>query len=72
MKEIILATANQGKIEELQSLLMPLKCIPQSVYKIEDAEETGLSFVENALIKARHASRATQKPALADDSGLGN
>jgi len=70
MKEIILATNNQGKIAELQAILAPIHCISQASLGIESVEETGLSFVENALIKARHASRITNKPALADDSGL--
>ncbi|MDX1838572.1 non-canonical purine NTP pyrophosphatase, RdgB/HAM1 family [Legionella taurinensis] len=70
MKEIILATSNQGKIAELSAILAPTVCIPQSSLAISDAEETGQSFVENALIKARHASRESGKPALADDSGL--
>jgi XTP/dITP diphosphohydrolase len=70
MKEIILATSNPGKIAELQAILSSLCCIPQSSLGIESAEEKGLSFVENAIIKARHASRLGKKPALADDSGL--
>ncbi|KTD45554.1 deoxyribonucleotide triphosphate pyrophosphatase [Legionella rubrilucens] len=70
MKEIILATSNKGKIAELSAILAPTVCIPQSSLAITDAEETGQSFVENALIKARHASRESGKPALADDSGL--
>ena len=70
MKKIILATSNAGKIAELQSLLSPTECVPQSELGIQDAEETGLSFIENALIKARHASRLSGEPALADDSGL--
>lgn len=70
MKEIILATSNKGKIAELEAILSPLHCIPQANLGIENAEETGLSFVENAIIKARHASRLGNKPALADDSGL--
>lgn len=70
MKEIILATSNQGKIAELTAMLSPLCCIPQQELGITDAEENGLSFVENALIKARHASRLSNRPALADDSGL--
>lgn len=68
--ELILATSNAGKIKELQQLLAPIHCIPQAELGIVDAEETGLSFIENALIKARHASALTGKPALADDSGL--
>lgn len=70
MKEIILATSNAGKIKELSALLAPIVCIPQTTLAIENVEETGLSFIENALIKARHASKHANKPALADDSGL--
>lgn len=70
MKEIILATSNSGKIRELQALLDPVRCIAQADLGISDAEETGLSFIENAIIKARHASLVAEKPALADDSGL--
>ncbi|KTD71278.1 RdgB/HAM1 family non-canonical purine NTP pyrophosphatase [Legionella tucsonensis] len=70
MKEIILATSNSGKIKELRDLLAPIECIPQTHLGISDAIENGLSFIENALIKARHASLQAGKPALADDSGL--
>ncbi len=70
MNELILATSNAGKLVELQHLLKPIHCIPQHQLAITDAEETGLSFIENALLKARHASRVGGKPALADDSGL--
>lgn len=70
MLEIILATSNLGKVTELQSLLFPIRCMTQSNLGIEDTEETGLSFLENALIKARHASKLGGRPALADDSGL--
>ncbi|WP_031562957.1 RdgB/HAM1 family non-canonical purine NTP pyrophosphatase [Legionella wadsworthii] len=70
MKEIILATSNAGKIKELSDLLAPIECIPQSGLGISDAEENGYSFIENALIKARHASLHSKRPALADDSGL--
>lgn len=70
MKELILATSNAGKIRELQALLDPIRCIAQSALDISNAEETGLSFIENAIIKARYASCAARKPALADDSGL--
>jgi XTP/dITP diphosphohydrolase len=70
MKKIILATSNPGKIAEIQALLSPVQCISQSSLGIEDADETGLSFIENAIIKARHASRLSGEPALADDSGL--
>ncbi len=70
MKELILATNNPGKILELQSILSPIHCISQSTLGIDSVDETGLSFIENAIIKARHASRLSNKPALADDSGL--
>ncbi len=70
MYELILATSNPGKLIELQTILSTLHCIPQAHLHIDDAEETGLSFIENAIIKARHASRCGNKPALADDSGL--
>ena len=68
----VLASGNKGKLEELDLLLAPMKfqLLPQSNYEITPASETGDSFVENALIKARHASRLTSLPAFADDSGL--
>lgn len=69
---IVLATSNAGKLKELSALLQPfhLEVLPQSQFNIEDAEENGLTFIENALIKARHASAKTGLPALADDSGI--
>ncbi len=70
MNELILATSNPHKIIELEAILSPIKCMTQNTLGIIGAEETGLSFVENAIIKARHASRLAQKPALADDSGI--
>ena len=70
MQTVILATSNPGKILELQALLAPLHCLSQQELGINSADETGLSFIENALIKARHASRIAHQPALADDSGL--
>ena len=70
MKEIVLATGNSGKIRELQELLTPIQCIAQTDLGISSVEETGLSFIENAIIKARNASFFSDKPALADDSGL--
>lgn len=70
MKELILATSNSGKIAELSAILSPIKCISQASLNINNVAETGLSFIENALIKARHVSQIAQKPALADDSGL--
>lgn len=70
IKEIILATNNSAKLAELQTMLAPIKCIPQSALGVDAACETGLSFIENAIIKARHVSYYADKPALADDSGL--
>jgi XTP/dITP diphosphohydrolase len=67
---IILATGNLGKIEEFRSLLSSRHCIPQRELGIEDADETGRTFIENALLKARHASLIANMPAIADDSGL--
>ncbi len=72
MTQIVLASGNSGKLREFSQLLSPLgyALIPQSEFGVTDAAETGLSFVENAIIKARHASEITGLPALADDSGL--
>jgi XTP/dITP diphosphohydrolase len=70
MKTLVLATGNSGKINELQTLLAPIECLSQQQFHVSGIEETGLSFVENALLKARHASRISKLPALADDSGL--
>ncbi len=70
IKELLLATSNAGKIEEFKAILSPIRCIAQNALHIESADETGLSFIENAIIKARHASRLAKMPALADDSGL--
>ncbi|HVT62243.1 MAG TPA: RdgB/HAM1 family non-canonical purine NTP pyrophosphatase [Legionellaceae bacterium] len=67
---LILATHSAGKIRELTALLAPIPCIPQEQLHISSIEETGLSFIENAIIKARHASQYSTYPALADDSGL--
>ena len=71
-RQLVLASSNPGKLKELGDLLADFGCelLPQSAFEVEDAEETGLSFVENAILKARHASRATGLPALADDSGI--
>jgi XTP/dITP diphosphohydrolase len=72
MTRIVLASSNPGKLAEFNDLLADsgLKVEPQSAFNVPDAEETGLTFVENALLKARHASRISGLPALADDSGL--
>lgn len=69
---LVLASSNAGKLDELRMVLAPtgVELVPQSQLGVDDAEETGATFVENALIKARHACRATGLPALADDSGL--
>lgn len=68
---LVLASSNKGKLAELQTMLGDqVKILPQSDFIDEDVEETGLTFVENALLKARHAARASGLPALADDSGL--
>lgn len=70
--EILFASNNLGKIREVREILEELgvKVISQSEYGVTDAEETGLTFIENAIIKARHAARLSMLPALADDSGL--
>lgn len=72
MQRIVLASSNRGKLAEFNALLADsqFEVVPQAELGVEDAEETGLTFVENALLKARHASQATGLPALADDSGL--
>jgi XTP/dITP diphosphohydrolase len=72
LKDLVLASGNQGKIKELQHMLggLGINIIPQQTLGIEDAEETGLTFVENAILKARHASEQSGLPAIADDSGL--
>lgn len=69
---LVLASGNKGKLTEFSQLLAPLgwQVQPQSNFNLTEAEETGLTFVENALIKARHAAKLTGLPALADDSGL--
>ncbi|WP_448098918.1 RdgB/HAM1 family non-canonical purine NTP pyrophosphatase [Luteibacter yeojuensis] len=69
---IVLASGNAGKVIELQQLLAgsDVELVAQTSLGVDDADETGLTFVENALIKARHAARATGLPALADDSGI--
>lgn len=72
IKDLVLASANQGKIKEFQDMLggLGINIIPQQQLGIEDAEETGLTFVENAILKARHAAAISGLPAIADDSGL--
>ena len=70
--KLVLATSNSGKVKELSELLLPVgwHVTPQTEYGVSDADETGLTFIENAILKARHAADATGLPALADDSGL--
>lgn len=72
MRTAVLASANVGKLRELRALLDPLGVTlhAMSELNVQSPEETGLSFVENALLKARHAARATGHPAFGDDSGL--
>ncbi len=70
--KIVMASSNAGKIREIRKLLAHLKVtvVQQSDYGVSDADETGTTFEENAIIKARHAAVATGLPAIADDSGL--
>ncbi len=76
MTRIVLASGNKGKLREFSAMFSEhfandnVKLIPQTELNVSDADETGLSFVENAIIKARHACQVTGLPALADDSGI--
>ena len=72
MQKLIIASGNAGKLREIQHLLQPLgiEAVPQSDFAVPEAEEPYVTFIENALAKARHASRLTALPALADDSGI--
>ncbi|MEL4012817.1 XTP/dITP diphosphatase [Dryocola clanedunensis] len=72
MQKVVLATGNAGKVRELADLLQDfgLDVVAQTELGVESAEETGLTFIENAILKARHAAQITGLPALADDSGL--
>jgi XTP/dITP diphosphohydrolase len=72
MHQLVVASSNPGKLRELGELLAPLgfELIAQATLGISDAEEPHGTFVENALAKARHASRAAKLPAIADDSGI--
>ena len=71
-EKIVLASNNAGKVREINQLLSgaELEVVPQSDFKIPDADETGLTFVENAIIKARQVAELSGLPAIADDSGL--
>lgn len=72
MKRLVIASGNRGKLAEFAGLFAGsgIECVPQAALGVDDAEETASTFVENALLKARHAARLTGLPALADDSGL--
>jgi XTP/dITP diphosphohydrolase len=72
MDKIVLASGNQGKLREFAQLFAPMdiEVVPQSKFDVPEAEETGLTFVENAIIKARNAAEHTGLPAIADDSGI--
>lgn len=71
-QRIVLASGNQGKLRELSSRLasLPIELVTQKSLDIEAAEETGLTFIENAILKARHAAQLSGLPAIADDSGI--
>lgn len=72
MDSVVLASGNQGKIKELHDMLSPygLNVLPQADFNTPQADESGLSFVENAIIKARNACKYSKLPSIADDSGL--
>lgn len=70
MKSVVLASGNPGKIREIQAILHNVQVIPQSQFNVAEPEETGTTFIENAIIKARNAAQHCQQPAIADDSGL--
>jgi len=68
--KIVLASGNSGKIKEIQAILPQYTILPQQQFNVREVAETGSTFIENAIIKARNASLQCQLPALADDSGL--
>ena len=72
MKRLVLASNNAGKLVEIGEILAPLaiEVLPQSAFGVDEAEEPHPTFIENAIAKARHASRQSRLPALADDSGV--
>ena len=72
MSKIVLATGNQGKVREMADVLSDFgfNVVAQSEFNVSDVAETGTTFIENAIIKARHAAKETGLPAIADDSGL--
>lgn len=71
-KKWVLATGNKGKVKEMSELLnsFSIEVLPQSHFNVSEVAETGTTFIENAIIKARHAAKITGLPAIADDSGL--
>jgi len=71
-QRLVLASGNKGKLKEFGQVLAPLgfEVVPQSEFNVPEVDETGLTFVENALLKAREASRVSGLPAMADDSGI--
>lgn len=72
MKKVVLASGNPGKVREIGEMLkaLSIEVVPQSEFDVPEAEETGTTFVENAIIKARNAAQHTGLPAIADDSGI--
>ena len=72
MKKIVLASGNAGKVREINQIVADLgfEVVPQTEFDVPEAEETGLTFVENAILKARNAARHTGLAAIADDSGI--
>lgn len=72
MKQIVLASGNKGKLKEFAEMLQDfqVEVLPQNQFEVPEVAETGTTFVENAIIKARHAAEITGLPAIADDSGL--
>jgi XTP/dITP diphosphohydrolase len=72
MKKIVLASGNKGKVREISQILtgLDLEVVPQTEFEVPEIPETGLTFVENAILKARNAAQHTGLPAIADDSGL--
>jgi len=72
IQQVVLASSNKGKIAEIQAILkhQNIEVISQSHFDVSDAEETGTTFIENAIIKAKHAAKISGLPAIADDSGL--
>lgn len=71
-RRIVLASANRGKLREIGALIegLPFAVVPQSEFAVPEVEETGQTYIENAIIKARHAASCTNLPAIADDSGI--